>query len=133
MTVEEHKLPSNRSFGLVFITFFSILSSWQFWRGTPWGWVWLIAALLVLAVTLFAPDGLTQFNRAWMRFGLLLHKLVSPIVLGVLYFGVVTPTGLIMRLLGHDPLRRRYDPDARSYWLDRQPPGPPPSSLDRQF
>ena len=65
--------------------------------------------------------------------GLVLHKIVSPIALGILFFLVVTPTGLLMRLLGKDPLRLRFDRSADSYWIARTPPGPDADSLKNQF
>ncbi len=63
-------------------------------------------------------------NRLWTRFGLLIHAIVSPVVLGLLFYGVITPTGLIMRALGKDPLGLAYEPAAESYWIKRRPPAP---------
>ena len=65
--------------------------------------------------------------------GLLLHKVVNPIVMAFVFFGAVLPTGFIMRSLGKDPLRLKYQPDANSYWIERRPPGPAPESLKDQF
>jgi hypothetical protein len=79
------------------------------------------------------PRALGPLNWLWTQFGLLLHKIVSPIVLGVLFFLVFTPLGLAMRLFGGDPLRLRFQPDAPSYWIERSPPGPAPDSLKNQF
>jgi hypothetical protein len=84
-------------------------------------------------VAWLSPAALAPLNRVWTRFGLLLHRIVSPVVLGVMFFVVVTPMGLIMRALGKDPLRLRFDRDARSYWIDRRPPGPAPDTLNNQF
>ena len=126
-------LPSNRSFGAVFSVFFGLVFAWRFWKGDDWAWLWLALAVLVLLVTVIASDWLTPFNRAWMRLGLLLNKIVSPVVLGVLFFGVITPTGILMRTLGRDPMRRGYEPHAKSYWIDRKPPGPVSDTLNRQF
>jgi Saxitoxin biosynthesis operon protein SxtJ len=127
------KSSSDRSFGLVFTVLFAILAAVAAARGSGWAWTWGVAAVLVLAVAVTVPRLLAPFNHLWMRFGLLLHKLVQPIVLGLLFFVTVTPIGLLMRLAGHDPLSRRFDPDAETYWIARQPPGPAPGSLDRQF
>jgi hypothetical protein len=79
-----------------------------------------------------SPAALAPLNRM-DAFRLLLHRIVSPLVLGVMFFGVVTPMGLVMRALGKDPLRLRFDRDARSYWIDRRPPGPAPDTLNNQF
>lgn len=76
---------------------------------------------------------LAPLNRLWFRFGLLLQRIAHPVVLAIIYFAVVTPTGLVLRALGKDPLRLRRDPDAATYWIRRDPPGPEPESMTRQF
>jgi hypothetical protein len=76
---------------------------------------------------------LRPFNRLWFRFGLLLSRVVNPLVMGLLFYFTVTPIGLIMRALGKDPLRLRFDRGARTYWIDRQPPGPEPETMRQQF
>jgi hypothetical protein len=68
-----------------------------------------------------------------MAFGEVLHRVVSPLVLGVIFFAVFTPFGLVMRWSGRDSMKRRCEPQARSYWIRRDPPGPPPESLRDQF
>lgn len=126
-------LPSNRSFGVLFAVVFGGLGGWSLWRSGT------LAPYLFLAATLFAvlawraPEKLASLNRGWMRFGALLHRIVSPIVLGIMYFCLITPYALVMRVAGRDPLCRRLNPNARSYWIDRTPPGPPPGSLGNQF
>ena len=84
-------------------------------------------------VAVVYPQMLAPLNRLWFRFGLLLHKIVSPVVLAIMFFLVFTPTGMIMRALGKDPLRLRLDKNATSYWIERTPPGPSPESLGDQF
>jgi hypothetical protein len=86
-----------------------------------------------LAATLLYLAALKPLNRLWLKFGLLLHKVVNPIVMGFVFFGAVLPTGLIMRALGKDLLRRKWQPDANSYWIERRPPGPAPASMRDQF
>jgi hypothetical protein len=76
---------------------------------------------------------LAGLNRWWIKLGVLLGKLVSPIALGVLFYGVFFPMGVVMRLAGKDPLRLKRDADAASYWVLRKPPGPPPNSMTNQF
>ena len=130
---EPVQTSSNRAFGLVFAAVFLIVGVW------PWAFggqirLWSIAVgAAFLAAAWFWSAALAPLNRVWTRFGLLLHRIVSPIVLGVMFFLVVTPTGLLMRALGKDPLRLRFDRDARSYWIDRRPPGPAPDTLNNQF
>jgi hypothetical protein len=88
---------------------------------------------MFLAAALLRPALLAPLNRLWTRFGLLLHRIVSPVVLGIMFFAVITPMAWIRRALGNDPLRLRFDREARTYWVDRQPPGPPPETLTNQF
>jgi hypothetical protein len=124
---------SDRSFGFVFATVFLIIAAWPVWSGGTLRW-WAVAVSAAFAlVALAMPTLLAAPNRWWMRFGLLLGKIVSPIALGLLFYAVVVPTGLLMRLFGKDPLRLARDAAAPSYWIERTPPGPPPQSMTNQF
>ncbi len=126
------QLPTNRSFGLVFCGFFALLALFPLLSGGSVRlWSPIVSATLG-ATALFLPSVLTPLNRLWMRFGALLHRIVSPIVLALLFFVVITPFGLVMRLLGKDPLKLRSEP-VQTYWIDREPPGPQPESLNNQF
>ena len=124
---------SDRTFGLVFAVFFTIVAVLPMVHGEPLRLWALAAAGAFLALALVAPRLLAPLNRLWLRFGDLLHRIVSPIALAILFYGVVTPTGLLMRLFGKDALRLRFDREAKSYWIAREPPGPPPESLKDQF
>ena len=131
--MNESPLPSNYSFGMLFVAVFALVGSYVWWRGGslhPW-WFGLSASTLL--VTLVAPDLLAPLNRAWMRLASILNTIVSPIVLGIMFFGVFAPIGIVMRLAGRDAMRRRLDPRARTYWQERDPPGPDPSGLPNQF
>ena len=99
----------------------------------PVRWWALAAAAVFCGLALLLSRALAPLNRLWSRFGLLLSKIVSPIVLALLYFLTVVPVGLLMRLSGKDPLRLRFDPKAESYWIPRTPPGPAPDSMKNQF
>lgn len=90
-------------------------------------------AVPMLVSGLFRPQLLAPLNILWFRLGLLLHRIMTPLVMGVLFFLVVTPTALVMRRLGHDPLRLKRPPTADSYWVSRTPPGPDADSMTRQF
>ena len=130
---QEIEGSSNRSFGWVFTVFFLILALLPLLKSEgPRVWA-LAASAAVAAVTLIRPSLLTVPNRLWMKFGLLLGRIVSPVVIGILYYLVITPFGIVMRLAGKDPLRLRREPEAQSYWIKRDPPGPPPDSLTNQF
>lgn len=127
------KGSSDRSFGLVFATFFLIVALLPLLLGHDVKLWALGVAGLFLILALVAPKLLAPFNRFWTRFGILLHRIVSPVALGVLFYGVVMPTGLLMRLVGKDPLHLRLDKSANSYWIERRPPGPVPESLKLPF
>ena len=124
---------SERGFGVVFAIVFVAVGLFPLLGGgPPRGWAFGVAGAF-LAVALVRPALLAPFNRAWFKLGLLLQRVVNPLVMAVIYFGVVTPTGLVMRALGKDPLRLKYDPDAQSYWIHRDPPGPERESMKNQF
>ena len=124
---------SDRGFGIVFAILFMVIGLFPLLGGgPPRGWSLAVAGAF-LAVALVRAHWLAPLNRAWTRFGLLLQRIVNPLVMAVIYFAVVTPTGLVMRALGKDPLRLRYDPDAESYWIRRDPPGPERESMTNQF
>jgi hypothetical protein len=124
---------SDRAFGLVFAVFFAIVALLPIWNGAPPRLWALGVGVAFLAAALAAPRILAPLNRAWLKLGDLLHRIVNPIALAILYYGVVTPTGLVMRLFGQDPLRLRFDKAAKSYWIARVPPGPSAESLKDQF
>jgi hypothetical protein len=126
-------LPSNRSFGTLFTVVFALLAALAWWKDSAaFGW-FAAASGLFAAVTLVSPGWLAPLNRLWMALANVLNKVVSPIVLGILYYGLVTPFGVVRRLLGKDSMHRKFDPATQSYWIERQPPGPPPDSLGNQF
>ncbi len=130
------RMGSERGFAIVFTVVFLIIAAIkQFVAGSAPVWVgfWVGLAVLMLSVGFARPRWLRPLNIVWFRFGLLLHKVVSPLVMGMVFYVTVTPIGLIMRLLGKRPLRLRFDPAAETYWIERQPPGPPPGSFANQF
>jgi hypothetical protein len=134
MSSHEIAMPSDRSFGLTFVVVFAIIAAWQAWADRPGiAYIFLGLSIAFLIATLTRPALLHGLNRAWMRFGALLHNVVNPLVLGGIYFLVFTPVALVMRLAGRDALRRKLDAEVKSYWIDRTPPGPPPDSLPHQF
>jgi hypothetical protein len=130
---EEVKGSSDRAFGMVFTVVFVIVGLWPLTGGgSPRIWA-LIVAGVFLAAALMYPTILAPLNRLWTRFGLLLHKITNPIIMGLVFFVTVTPTALIMKMMGKDPLNRKIDRNAKSYWIDRQPPGPSPETMKNQF
>jgi hypothetical protein len=130
---ETVKTSSDRGFGLVMAAAFGVLALLGLILGRG-HWVWCaILAALFLAVALAQPGLLSPLNKLWTRFGLLLHSLASPLALFVIFYLVMVPIGLTMRLFGKDPLRLCFEPDADTYWIRREPPGPLPDSLKNQF
>ena len=124
---------SDRAFGFVFAAVFLIIGVWPLLDGNSVH-LWLLAiSLAFLGLALAAPKLLAPFNRLWMRFGRLLHQVISPIVLGILFFTVITPYGLVMRGFGKRTLELDFEADRESYWIRRDPPGPPPESMRNQF
>jgi len=130
---DEVQGSSDRGFGFVFAGFFGLIGVLKLWRGSGGAEWWLGAAAVVLVLALVVPMVLGPFNRLWMRFGLLLHRVMNPLVMGLLFYVGVAPIGLLMRALGKRPLHLGFDPAAGSYWVVRQPPGPAPGSIRRQF
>ena len=96
-------------------------------------WSALGIAVLVFLAGVLRPSVLRLPNLIWFRVGGLLNRIVSPVVTALLFFGVFTPFALILRMAGKDLLRLRRDPRAASYWIERNPPGPPPESMVEQF
>jgi hypothetical protein len=127
------KYSSNRNFGLTFSTIFALLGLYKLYHQKPLGWLWILAALNLLLISFFWPAWLTGLNRKWSQFGLLLHKLTSPVIMGLLFFGVITPFGIVMRLFGFDPMKRKFDPQVKSYWNNKLPYATYKESMKNQF
>ena len=113
------KISSNRSFGIVFFIFFLILSLWPIFKGEEIKINLLIISILFLVLGLMKSRFLTPLNIIWFKFGILLGKFVSPIVMGIIFFLVVTPTGYIMRLIDKDLLRLKKNKNKNSYWIKK--------------
>lgn len=127
-------LPSNRKFGGLFSAIFATAAAYLYFFKTA-----NTAALVSLALaasfavaTLAAPAVLTPLNRLWFQLGLLLGKIVGPLVLGSIFFLLLTPVSLVVRAFGRDELRMKKRA-VSSYWVDREPPGPAPESFQNQF
>lgn len=124
---------SDRTFGLVFTVFFALVAFLPLLRHHQvrvWAVV-LSGAFCVIALA--APKILAPLNRIWTALGALLHTVTNPIILGAFFFLAITPMGWLMRRLGKDSLRLTRSPEAESYWIVRQPPGPEPESMSNQY
>jgi polyferredoxin len=113
--MKNFKLPSNRSFGIVFFVVFLIIALWPFLKGDSLRFWSMAVSLIFLILGLINSKILTPLNKLWMKFGLLLGNIVSPIVMGIIFFGVVTPTGLLMKLFGKDILELKKN-KKNTYW-----------------
>lgn len=124
---------SDRVFGWVMAALAGLVALWAWRHCAAWWRASAAIAAAFAACAALAPALLAPLNRLWMALGHLLGRIVSPLVMGLIFFGVVTPIALIARMRGVDPMRRRFDPAAKSYWIERDPPGPDPATMDRQF
>lgn len=119
MNTNSLKLPSNQKFGFFFTFVFMVTAAYFYYSANvSWAYVFIAAASTFLLVTLIKSDALLPLNKLWMRFGLLIGMVVSPIVLGVIFFGLFTPIAALMRLSGRDELRLRFTQKV-SHWISR--------------
>ena len=128
---EEVVGPSDRSFGVVFTVVFSLVGLLPLWRGAAPRW-WAVGVALVFGLlALLWPRALAPANRVWLRIGLLLHKIVNPIVMGVIFYLVVTPFGYVMRRRQKRLTEMlRPSSDASTYWIARENGSSP---MNQQF
>ena len=124
---------SPRSFGLVFFVVFALIGLYPLLGGSAIRiWAMVIGAVF-LFFALFFSSFLQPLNVLWFRFGMVLARIVNPIVMLVIYVATILPFGIGAQLLGKDLLRLKLDPEKDSYWIKREPPGPEPKSLENQF
>ena len=127
--MKKNILPSNRNFGIVFVIVFLIISFWPLLKGEDIRYWSLIIALIFLVLGLINSKILTPLNKLWFKFGLLLGRIVSPLIMGVIFFLVVTPIGFIMRILGKYLLNLKFNKD-KAYWIKKDGPK---SKMKNQF
>ena len=115
---QDIKLPSNRNFGVVFCIVFMIISLWPLLSQNEIR-IWpLIISIIFLLLGLINSTLLTPLNKLWFKFGILLGNIISPIIMGIIFFFVVTPTGLLMRIFKKDPLNLKKN-NSNTYWIDK--------------
>ena len=113
------KFDPNRSFGFLFFVVFLIIALWPLYAGYEIR-IWsILLSLIFLILAIIKPKILSPLNRIWIRFGIFLSIIVSPIVMGLVFFGVLTPTAFFIKLFGKDLLRKKYS-DEKSYWIKRE-------------
>ena len=113
------RISSNRNFGLVFFFVFLIVGLWPLLKEEPFR-IWsIVISIIFLILGLMNSKLLTPLNKLWFKFGLFLGSIVSPIVMGIVFFLVITPTGFVMKIMGKDLLNKKKDNDKKSYWINR--------------
>ena len=123
------KISSNRSFGIVFCAFFLIVSLYPLINEEPIRYWSLIVSIIFLILGILNSNILSPLNKAWFKFGLFLGKIVSPIVMGIVFFAVVTPIALILKIMGKDLLNLKKS-KINSYWIEKTGPK---SKMKNQF
>lgn len=119
MKFSEVELPSNQKFGFFFTFIFTAAAAYFCYaENIGWAYVFVAVASIFLFTTLIRSDALLPINKLWMRFGLLLGMVASPIVLGIIFFGLFTPIAILMRLSGRDELRLKFT-QKKSHWISR--------------
>jgi hypothetical protein len=129
MNNKDIRIGSNRSFGLVFFAFFLIIAVYPLTIGeNPKYWL-IILSLIFLILGLLKSNILSPLNKLWFKFGLLLGSIISPIVMGIVFFIVITPISLIMKILGKDLLNLNKNKN-NTYWIEKTGPK---STMKNQF
>ena len=117
--MSKNKLPSNKNFGIVFFSVFLLLAIYFFVNEEQLSKWALLTSLIFLVLGLINSKILSPLNILWFKFGILLGKMISPLIMGIIFFLVVTPTGLIMRVLRRDILNLKYSKN-KSYWIEKK-------------
>ena len=127
--MDDIKISSNRSFGIVFFIVFLLIAFYPLINDEE-ARIWsIIISLIFLVLGLLNSNILTPLNKLWFKFGIFLGKIISPIVMGIIFFLVVTPIGLTMRILGKDLLNLKFNKN-KSYWIEKNGPK---SKMKNQF
>jgi len=127
--MDDIKISSNRSFGIVFFIVFLLIALYPLINNSEIR-IWsLLISIIFLILGLLNSVILTPLNKLWFKFGIVLGKIISPVIMGIIFFLVVTPIGLIMRFLGKDVLNLKYHKN-KSYWIEKNGPK---SKMKNQF
>ena len=119
MNTKDIKISSNKSFGIVFAVVFSLIALWPLIKGNEIRLWSLIIAIIFLMLGLLNSKILTPLNKLWFKLGILLGNFIAPIIMGIIFFFVVTPTGIIMKLLRKDLIKLKKNNDD-SYWIEKK-------------
>jgi hypothetical protein len=124
---------SERNLGITFAAVLALIGALKLYRGSSAGLYWVAAAVPFLLCAYVWTAPLRPLNAIWHRIGLMLFRVVSPIMMAAVFYSTVTPIGLLLRWLGKDPLRLKLDRQALSYWIEREPPGPAGQGMKNQY
>ena len=128
--MDDIKIGSNKSFGIVFFVVFLLITLYPLLNNESIR-IWsLVISIIFLILGILDSKILSPLNKIWFKFGIFLGKIISPIVMGIIFFLVVTPTGIFMRILGKDLLNLKFKRDKKSYWLEKTDPK---SKMKNQF
>ena len=127
--MDEIKIGSNRSFGIVFFFVFLLIGLYPLINNQDIRLWSLAVSIVFLILGIFDSKILNPFNKLWFKFGIFLGKIISPLIMGIIFFLVVTPIGLLMRILGKDLLNLKYN-NNKSYWIEKDGPK---SKMKNQF
>ena len=125
-----HKRSSNRSFGLLFFVFFLVISFWLFAKNSEINLYLISIALIFLVLGLLNSKILSPLNKAWIKLGEILGRIIAPVVMAIVYFIILTPISLLVRLFGKDLIGMKFSNDIKSYWIKRKKNL---GSMDKQF
>ena len=112
-------LASDRSFGLLFGGIFLVLGSIRHFPDLFGAYLWYLLAVMLLGISFFKPHLLAPFKKCWLKLGEVLHRIMNPLLLGILFFGLLTPMAIMARIRGRDLLRIKYNSSLKSYWIIR--------------
>jgi hypothetical protein len=130
------ELPSNKKFGFLFAFIFLLLAIWALWKSNfPLSLVFISVSVSFFLLALIYPEKLIKLNRLWFQLGLLLAKIFNPLILGVIFFFLITPVALVTKLFGRDELgiRSKKNKLSDTYWKSREPLGPDSKSFKNQY
>jgi Saxitoxin biosynthesis operon protein SxtJ len=125
--------PSDRNFGFTMASVFALIGAFGWYKGSSHAPLWLCIAAIFAGLTLWRPQSLGLANRAWLKLGLLMYRVVNPVIMAILFFGAILPIGLVMRMFGKDFLKLARDRSSPSYWLPRSDPRQPSEAMRQQF
>ena len=135
--MDEHlkfeKEKKGRNFGYVFTVVFIIISIYPIFLGKPVNILTFAVSAILFTLAKIYPISLSMFSVLWLKFGEILHKLTSPLILGIIFFFIITPIAIILKIMRKDILNLNYNNSIKSYWINRKPPGTKPESLINQF